>query len=666
MTQRLVFAAFLLFAPIGAGAAGPARLDEFDRKILAELAALRPEAVRVFEQANQARDRGDHREAAALYAQVHALAPRFDHALRRQAGSELALGNRPQAIALGRKALKASPTAINKAGLALTLSRETPSSRPSKTEQAEALRLAVEAAGADPDDYYVQATLAQVALLAEDAPRLRRAVERLRVLGPDEAATYEFETMLGVLDGRIDAALASLEKARRLGMPEDRYASVRDALLSARPPTQRLASAAAWVGGVWLGGLLLLFIAGIALSRATLAAVGEAPVEANGRASGTSGRLRRTYRAVLWLSCAYYYVSMPLLFVAVLLLGGGLIYAFFAIGRIPIKLVAIIAILVLTTLWSMLKSLFVRGRDEDPGVRLALATHPRLRKVLHEVAARVGTAPVRSVFLTPGTDMAVMERGGVLRQLRGTAERCLILGVGVLDGLRVGPFKAVLAHEYGHFSNRDTAGGGFALAVRRSLLTLAQNLAQGGAAAWYNPVWLFLNLFHRVFLRVSQGASRLQEILADRWAAFTYGAAAFDQGLRHVIERAVRFDAHAGATLKEVVVAKQPLLNLYTHRPVDAPDESAIQQAVQQAMNAAPSPYDSHPAPADRLRWVKAVAAGSQAPPSPEDDAEVWGLFEGRERIEQRLTGEVRENVFRDYGVRIAAPPARAAADRAV
>ena len=55
------------------------------------------------------------------------------------------------------------------------------------------------------------------------------------------------------------------------------------------------------------------------------------------------------------------------------------------------------------------------------------------------------------------------------RQLRGRAERCLILGVGVLEGLKIGPFKAVLAHEYGHFTNKDTAGGGFALAVRRSL-----------------------------------------------------------------------------------------------------------------------------------------------------------------------------------------------------
>ena len=53
--------------------------------------------------------------------------------------------------------------------------------------------------------------------------------------------------------------------------------------------------------------------------------------------------------------------------------------------------------------------------------------------------------------------------------------------------MRQGELKAVLAHEYGHFANRDTAGGGFALAVRRAVLEMARTLAEGGAATWYNP-----------------------------------------------------------------------------------------------------------------------------------------------------------------------------------
>lgn len=207
--------------------------------------------------------------------------------------------------------------------------------------------------------------------------------------------------------------------------------------------------------------------------------------------------------------------------------------------------------------------------------------------------------------------------------------------------------------EYGHFSNLDTAGGGFALAVRRSMATMAMQLAQGGAAAWYNPAWIFLNGFHRVFLRISQGASRLQEVLADRWAVFAYGARAFERGLRHVIERSVRFDLHAQSTLNEVIENAKPLANFYTFAPSLRPDETEIVEAVSRAVNAQPSPYDSHPAPTTRFELVHGLNAeptGSLA--DAEQDA--WSLFTDPGAIQRSMTERIRQNVELQHGVRIA------------
>jgi Zn-dependent protease with chaperone function len=218
----------------------------------------------------------------------------------------------------------------------------------------------------------------------------------------------------------------------------------------------------------------------------------------------------------------------------------------------------------------------------------------------------------------------------------------LILGVGVLDGLKIGPLKAVLAHEYGHFSNRDTAGGGFALAVRRSLITMAQSLGQSGTAAWYNPAWIFLNVFYRVFLRISQGASRLQELLADRWAAFTYGSKAFEEGLRHVIEQSVRFDARAGAALQDM--AARGVSNLYQHQPERPVEESEIEKAVREALNRPASPYDSHPSPTERSRWVRALAARGTLQ-SADDVSDAWSLFGDRAAIEESMTRHVHAMV---------------------
>lgn len=252
--------------------------------------------------------------------------------------------------------------------------------------------------------------------------------------------------------------------------------------------------------------------------------------------------------------------------------------------------------------------------------------------------------------MTPSTEVAVMERGKGRRK-----ERCLLLGVAALEGLRMRPFKAILGHEYGHFSNRDTAGGAFALSVRRSLAATAIGIAEGGAATWYNPAWLFVNAFHRLFLRISEGASRLQEVLADRWAVFAYGAAAFEEGLRHVVDRGVRFDAHVERTLNEVVNLQVPLANLYTYTPSKAPED--VTTAIEEALNRKSSAYDSHPAPAERFA-LNATLPQNDVETAEDDDAPVSTLFVNLEALQVRMTAQVRDNVRANTGLEILAPAA--------
>ena len=115
-----------------------------------------------------------------------------------------------------------------------------------------------------------------------------------------------------------------------------------------------------------------------------------------------------------------------------------------------------------------------------------------------------------AVYLTVGTDVAVMERGSMSARLRDRGRRSLLLGVGILPGFTRRQLAAVLAHEYGHFSHRDTAGGEVAMVVQASLLRSLVGIAQAGGATFYNPAWHFLRGFHALFLRVTLGASRLR------------------------------------------------------------------------------------------------------------------------------------------------------------
>jgi Zn-dependent protease with chaperone function len=632
---------------------------EVDAKIAKELRAVSPQAADLFAQANQAREQENHARARDLYEQVHALVPGSPHPLRREAMAELRLDHRVRAIELARAAVGLDPSADDLTSLSFVLATSIGDSEVSEADRKEALDLARRAVEMEPDNYYAQLSLARSATLNQDVELLGGAAERMTVLAPEEFVGFYFQSIAQMARGELGQAERSLEQAHKLGLDEDGYQSMLKEIRDLQPWYQRFGEPGLEAMVFWAGGLLLLFLSGLALSHATLRAAARVSDQGTGEAAGLDLFLRRLYRGVLWLSCIYYWISIPIVALLVLVVGGGLIYGIFAMGYVPIKLVVIIVVLVGVTLTSIVKSLFARGRDEDPGLKLAPAEEPRLRDLLHEVAGRIGTRPVDNVYLTPGTELAVMERGGMLKQLRGSSERCLILGIGVLEGLKIGPLKAILAHEYGHFSNKDTAGGGFALGVRRSLYRMAMNLAQGGAAAWYNPAWLFVLGFQRVFLRISQGASRLQEVLADRWAAFAYGPDFFEQGLRHVIRRDILFNAHAQATLNEVVQAKGALANLYAYQPSSQPDAGTVESELEAALNREPSPYDSHPAPMDRFRWTRVLTATGR--PSPEDGEESWTLFRDREVLERRLTQTVRENLLLQ-GVEIPAEPVAASA----
>jgi Zn-dependent protease with chaperone function len=641
---------------LGGAASALAQSDAelaFDAAIEERARERSPEAARLWHAATEAGYRHDLKTARLLYKQLIRAQPGFKPAFRALAGVELELGNRDKALeAVAIAALGSEP--LDLAAYALVLARSGPGGAPSAADVANGFTLAQRAAANAPDELYVQLSLCEVAVLAGELDTAQRVAEQLYATGP---RTPEIPLCYArVLDARGDAARAAEERANARSLYEAELAQRRATAAAlaetpdepALPPKPRqpltLGALVRDTLFLWLAGLVVLLAAGMSLSRSVLRTADDLARRARAASPSAGAALRRSYAVVLWLSCAYYYLSLPLLALVTLALGGGILYAMFAVGRVPIKLALIVAALTLATLWSILKSLFVRGQDEDPGERLELSAHPRLRALLDDVAARIGTRAVDSVYLTPGTELAVMERGGFGRRLRGGSERCLILGVGVLNGLRIGPLKAVLAHEYGHFSNRDTAGGGFALAVRRSLLTMAMGLAESGAAAWYNPVWLFLNGFHRVFLRISQGASRLQEILADRTAVLTYGSKAFEEGLRHVIERSVRFGAGASQVVARMAM-RQAVANLYAHAAEPAAPDAEVEKAVREVLNRRPSPYDSHPSPTERSRWARALnAKGSAA--APEDAEEAWSLFTNRQAIEERMTEAVRRAVL--------------------
>jgi Zn-dependent protease with chaperone function len=633
----VVVAIAMLLAASTARADAKERRAARDAEIIAQLGAL--EEAQTAREATKAYEANDYPRTLALYEKVNATQPTFTPALRRRATLLARLGRRDEGLVLARKAVELENTRENRGALAYTLASRGKDKPPSADDANEAIAIARNNANAPDADIDDQYEWCQVALLAWKVEDLQTCSAKLVKVAPLEPEAYFVVEWAALARGDRSAAEKAIEQAQLRGATPDVLAAMQQLYDASEPPLYRWGKRLGILVAVWLAGLLALFGLGNVFSKKTLALTEQM---AQSRGEHPEHRsLRGMYRALLSVASFYYYASLPLVLVLSILAGGAVIIAFLYVGHIPLYLFAVTLGIVAYTIKSVIKSLLVRGKDDVDGLLVDLNKHTKLAKVLNEVADRVGTRPVDEVYLTPKAEVAVLERGGLVRQLRGNTERCLILGIGVLEGMKLQPFKAILAHEYGHFSNRDTAGGGVALSVRRSLLHTALGLAQSGAAVVYNPAWLFLVNFHRIFLRISQGASRLQEVMADRIAAQAYGPEAFAAGLKHVVRREFEIDARLQAVLQEAIDERKPLPNVYAFALTKEPPSDEILGKYDKAMDREPTPYDSHPKPVDRIRWVRELV--TSLPPAAPNEEDAWSLFADRANVEERITAEVRE-----------------------
>jgi Zn-dependent protease with chaperone function len=234
--------------------------------------------------------------------------------------------------------------------------------------------------------------------------------------------------------------------------------------------------------------------------------------------------------------------------------------------------------------------------------------------------------------------MAVYERGSYRDRRKDQGRRILVMGLGLLPGFGQNSFRAVLAHEYGHLSHRDTAGGDVALRVNQDMMKFGFAMAHAGQAVWWNLGFQFLRLYHFLFRRISHGATRLQEVLADRAAAHIYGAQPFEEGLRHVVRRQIEFGHFAGKEIQEALQSGRALQNVYA---LETQPDKTLEEAIDKALNRPTSEDDTHPSPVDRFRLVSRAACRNQQAPS----GMMWDLFVDGEAIAKEMSGRIEKMV---------------------
>jgi len=568
-----------------------------EKKIENQLGAINPSMVQIFKEGTLAMDKGDYAVADSLYSIVYEHVPTFDPVLRRLGPVRLQLGNAEEGIALCEKAISINRTAYNILSLVscyLYAGRESENYTQNLEKSLQLLNEAENMPGGNEIDFPV--LRAQLALELNNIEDFRAVTNKLIEKFPNEMATHYYAAILASADEQWMKAYDEILEAQKLGLPEENVQEFLDSGVQSKVTIRHFMNTIIWVVGIWILGIIFLFLSGKLLSNITLNSL----EKQNGKRNLTQG-LRSAYRWLINFGGIYYYLSLPIILVLVIVLVVGLLYVFLMVGQIPVQLMLALVVGSCFTIYSMIRSLLIKVKYTDPGRELKFEEAPDLYKLTTEVANKIGTRPIDEIRITPTTDMAVYERGSWRDKLQDKATRILIIGTGILKDFKKDEFSAVLAHEYGHFTHRDTAGGEVAMRVLNDMDKYSYALYTAGQNVWWNIAFQFIRLYNLIFLRISHGATRMQEVMADRVSAETYGKTAFKNGLIYVIKKDLEFVKYANSEIKEAMEAKRSFNNLYE---LNGNKDHEIEEELHLSLNRKTSELDTHPSPMDRFKYI--------------------------------------------------------------
>ena len=596
-----------------------------EQQIEKQLYAIDSSIVNTFSEATKALDENNLQLSDSLYSLVYAKAPTFDPCLRRLGIIRFNLGKVKEGLDLCTKAVEINRSAYNLLTLASCYTY-----KGITQNQDKALELLNEAKGLpNGDDVDIFTLLGQIELQKNNISEFRATTNLMLEKYPKEMATHYFAAILAYQDQDWKNAKKEILIAKEYGLSNDLVNEFLNSGVNSKATKGTIINILLIVLIVWISGLLALYIVGKVLSNITVKSIEKKKILDDSKKA--KNRLRAFYKILINLGGIYYYLSLPIILILVVALVVGLFYLFLVVGRIPIKLMLILVIGSGFTIYGMVRSLLLKVKYTDPGRELTKEEAPDLYKLTGEVARDISTRAIDEIRITLGTDLAVYEKGTWKEKLQDKAKRILILGAGVIKDFKQNDFKAILAHEYGHFSNRDTAGGDVALRVRNDIDKYFYTLYVAGQNLWWNLAFQFLRIYNFIFRRISYGSTRLQEVLADKVAATTYGFNAFENGLKYVIRRDIEFHYMANKEVGEAKQMNRSIQNLYELK-VDK-SNSDIDEEYNKILSSNTSHDDTHPSPADRFRYLANINTQS----IPDGSGYVKELFVNWDSISQEM-----------------------------
>lgn len=341
------------------------------------------------------------------------------------------------------------------------------------------------------------------------------------------------------------------------------------------------------------------------------------------------GKFKGTGLYGMHLAFLFPYLYALLGFSLLLLLDFALVSVSLLAGarRIPIGLVFALVIVVFGSLVAIVRG-FLGSANMKPFGRLCTRKEqPDVWKLCDAVAVDVDTKTVDEVFLSPQPGIGVYLEGGLFSMLVGRTKRVLTIGMGSIIGLSVSEMRAILAHEFGHFSNKDTAWNSLtftmASALHNALSTMPSPWRSVGSG-WVrltsalNPALWALMAYRLLFALVTTGFSRMREVLADKTAISLYGCSSFTSGLMKVGRNDYVLSGYLVPEMARMLTEdNRVFVNVFQtmeerYRSLDGGEISRLEGSLLSQEKR--SPFDTHPLLRERMAYAKRFEVEAKYP----------------------------------------------------
>jgi Zn-dependent protease with chaperone function len=328
----------------------------------------------------------------------------------------------------------------------------------------------------------------------------------------------------------------------------------------------------------------------------------------------------------------------------------------------------------------LIKFLFAVSKyDSSNSIEVTKEEQPRLFEFISKLTSDVQTPFPKKIYVSPDVNAAVFYNSSFWSMFLPVRKN-LQIGLGLVNSLNVSEFKAVMAHEFGHFSQRSMKLGSFVYNVNKIIHNmLFQNTGYANFLGSWARVDGIFAFFAQITASIAQGIqgilrqmygvinksymrlSREMEFHADAVAASVTGSQSLVTALRR-IELANAGYNIALQKCDELFRQKKMSNNIYqNHRTVlkQLADEfkltiehdiPVVNDKFLSENNASrvnfKDQWASHPATNDRVEHLNKLAVDAEL-----ITESAWVLFENKDDLQLQLTQKVYENVVKDKEV---------------